>query len=717
MMATTGSIKADAPLRAILIQAALLLRLDVQELESLNSMIKRMIERATTTITLELLSSRVCIKKQISMASGGSAKFAIAKQIGAQLARSCYLFYDNHRDVLVDAQRWAPPTDAVISKGDARLFNPAVVPKSEDLWAVRANKFFMPFFRATTSQDARILVAMLLPDHQQEERWSAFVASEKVRSMCYVTELSFVRQLAGGMEQGRNQRDPVVTLPGLDETVEGARFALTTNAVSSVEAIKRVLPEIKRRKQANLPPASMYGMKLQVDAAHVASGVTLVVCERHELGKLTWRERKPRQRRRSARECLDNANDANDVPSGSENEVDDQYDSGDEDEAHDSQRAADREVLQEELLRTIDGVCDSDAASSQSDEAADKMNQSELAEADELHTSLLVAASNLIQPAGDCEDDNGESSAFQKDLDVHVDHSKDELGSILQSLSPDDQIDEALLQQILTGSERATSSKAESSNQKNGAAASRASASASPSTLPQVSRAVDRWQASMAMSAAAFIDQSNAKATLSLGHLSQISLMVDSTDKGVASAAVFVQWSTSTRLNPQMARRLKLDARNGVICPVAYVQQPVSFKGCDVIHPAIGIRVQRVRAKDRPIVPEHIVRLRDIYGTCLDASHRHKQAEEEVLLEEPPNANSTCDACDEASADVYLCALCQLRFHWCCSEQCLRMVLTSGQSPLFDLDAALVPSIVKAAVSTTTSGGGSGDDEKMTLDK
>ena len=66
-VSTTGLLNTSGRLRAILLSAGLLLRTDIQELESLNSMLKIAMQRAnTTTISLELLSSRVCIRKTIA---------------------------------------------------------------------------------------------------------------------------------------------------------------------------------------------------------------------------------------------------------------------------------------------------------------------------------------------------------------------------------------------------------------------------------------------------------------------------------------------------------------------------------------------------------------------------------------------------------------------------------------------------------------------------
>ena len=96
VMSSSGVLKPSGLLRSSLLSAALMLSLDTQELESLNSMMKMAMLRANTaTMTLELLCSRVCLRKVVATMSGNSARFKEVAPIAANVARSCSLHWAN----------------------------------------------------------------------------------------------------------------------------------------------------------------------------------------------------------------------------------------------------------------------------------------------------------------------------------------------------------------------------------------------------------------------------------------------------------------------------------------------------------------------------------------------------------------------------------------------------------------------------------------------
>lgn len=78
-------------LRALLVQSALLIRLDTQELESFNSILKVTIGRGgNNRMSLELLCSRACLRKVVAMCSGGATRVKDVKPFAASLARSVF---------------------------------------------------------------------------------------------------------------------------------------------------------------------------------------------------------------------------------------------------------------------------------------------------------------------------------------------------------------------------------------------------------------------------------------------------------------------------------------------------------------------------------------------------------------------------------------------------------------------------------------------------
>ena len=143
--ASTGCLKLSGLLRSVLLSAALMLRLDIQELESLNSMTKMAMLRAnTTTMTLELLCSRVCLRKIIATMSGNSTRFKDVAPIAASVARSCFLHWTHRAEVQDNPERFAASVDAAaIANGHPRHWNPALLPTAEHKWAMSSHKKIM----------------------------------------------------------------------------------------------------------------------------------------------------------------------------------------------------------------------------------------------------------------------------------------------------------------------------------------------------------------------------------------------------------------------------------------------------------------------------------------------------------------------------------------------------------------------------------------------
>ena len=100
------------PARLFVVASALRrkLKADVQEIEGINSLIRIQGERSPH-ISLELLSSRICIKKALGVGSSSSLLKLSALQASAnKLMDSCLRAADSVdiRDI-VSEQRWAPP--------------------------------------------------------------------------------------------------------------------------------------------------------------------------------------------------------------------------------------------------------------------------------------------------------------------------------------------------------------------------------------------------------------------------------------------------------------------------------------------------------------------------------------------------------------------------------------------------------------------------------
>ena len=92
--------------RAALLLSGCLIRLDIQELEGPNSMVKVAVARAgNNQINLDLLSARVCTRKWLGVHSVGTIRYKDIVPVAASFARSAFLQYGAHKTLLDDETR------------------------------------------------------------------------------------------------------------------------------------------------------------------------------------------------------------------------------------------------------------------------------------------------------------------------------------------------------------------------------------------------------------------------------------------------------------------------------------------------------------------------------------------------------------------------------------------------------------------------------------
>ena len=103
----------------------------------------------------------------------------------------------------------------------------------------------------------------------------------------------------------------------------------------------------------------------------------------------------------------------------------------------------------------------------------------------------------------------------------------------------------------------------------------------------------------------------------SVGENNELSLVLDVGDSQNGAAAVFVQWSTSASAKVNEGRVIKLDEDRKVICPVDFMHASKRFEGHEVILPAAGVQVKRVKKANRPEVPEPSLRLLNCFNAAL----------------------------------------------------------------------------------------------------
>lgn len=103
---SNGKLTAGSQLHCVLAMAASEIQLDAGALESLNSSLKSAMHLANNTnISLELLGSRVCMRRLVTMFSGGSSKLRVVRPILESLASSARLYQGKEHDVMADSFR------------------------------------------------------------------------------------------------------------------------------------------------------------------------------------------------------------------------------------------------------------------------------------------------------------------------------------------------------------------------------------------------------------------------------------------------------------------------------------------------------------------------------------------------------------------------------------------------------------------------------------
>ena len=200
-IAVTGCVSGHGRVRAVLLTAGSLMRVDVQELESLNSMIKIATARAgNNRIGLSLLSSRVCLRKVIAMNTNGSTRVKDIKPFAAYLARSATLFSEGYHALQDDDTRWSPPTSNSLSitfdSGKQQSYDP-VSPESlrASRWAMKYHTLFMKQFKVFW-RDKHIspneVIALVVPSDSNENGYVHWAGCMTVGKQVLMVKLRMV---------------------------------------------------------------------------------------------------------------------------------------------------------------------------------------------------------------------------------------------------------------------------------------------------------------------------------------------------------------------------------------------------------------------------------------------------------------------------------------------------------------------------------------------
>ena len=148
-IANTGRLKTGSQIHALLSIIAINMRLDAGTLESLNSMIKSSMSLANnTTISLELLSSRVNARKTCTLLTKGATRVKDVLPILESLANSMPLYQGSEDRILGDTFRWTPPqpiADPVMN--DPKVYEPGLQLSEQETWGIRFHRKLMQMLK------------------------------------------------------------------------------------------------------------------------------------------------------------------------------------------------------------------------------------------------------------------------------------------------------------------------------------------------------------------------------------------------------------------------------------------------------------------------------------------------------------------------------------------------------------------------------------------
>ena len=130
----------------------------------------------------------MCIRKTIAGMTNSSLKVKVVKPIAAQLAKSLYMVWEQHRSIVNDACRWAPSADVNFVENDPKLWNPSLLTTKAHKWAIQFNKKLIAaiddFQKNRIVGTTALVVAVLVPHVQffgcdkAIWRWKMFTPGE-----------------------------------------------------------------------------------------------------------------------------------------------------------------------------------------------------------------------------------------------------------------------------------------------------------------------------------------------------------------------------------------------------------------------------------------------------------------------------------------------------------------------------------------------------------
>lgn len=205
----------------------------------------------------------------------------------------------------------------------------------------------------------------------------------------------------------------------------------------------------------------------------------------------------------------------------------------------------------------------------------------------------------------------------------------------------------------------------------------------------QVQVGFDKWKESVGLTVQALKSRHSSLLDDSLGKDNNISLLLrpDFTSDVCTFQVAFVQWSNTKKL---LGRHLNIDSEGGVVCPIYFIQSAQSWAGSEVIHPAIGTVVRKVKKNQRPRISKEIDRLFHIYNVSLNVSSSSDDNDGNGSLDLDSALSGECCACGEDSH--FQCGCCLCFWHAECATTASH-IATSAHLNTYGLDAMHLPNV------------------------
>lgn len=657
--AVSGCIDPSGCLRASLILAATLIKLDIQELESINSMVKICVARSgNNSISLELLSSRIGIRKTIMSLSGNCSKFAVLTQCAASLARACFLHFEKHKAIESVSTRWRTPSEIVISTPDVSKFNPALLPNRKQRWAHKYAKSFTKVARKHLStSNAQHVLVMVLPtsptstdsNNPGVQKWALCEITRSHAMMCKLEQVCRANKPITCSEvELYGFSHPVVLSMAIDVVASLYDLALSTKTkVRRADDDDQGFDRLSILHRMNI---STQCFKVS-STHHLESGMAdaqVQVLEPIEQPQYLMAIKAPYQRTgpnvsRKGKITNDDDDDSDDDKHNVD--VDLKSDSEDEDQLLSHAVAARKH--RDEFTKILSGW---DQYSDNSSDCEETNQHDELQDLDEATTLNINIAATVANKQMEW------STKYLNTVDARVDERLQSQGAGDLTSTAVDQEQDAVLQEVFTtdgqpfvpddDNERCDHVHKEQTD-------------VATLTETMLSDAFDVWQDEIIKSCWAITLRSKGQSS-TVGKNRELSLvgLVDKTSKPETATVHFVQWVSY--VDSKQGRSIRLDERHRVICPVNYIHQPISFKDGTVLWNALGVRV---RKDVRPEMPALAVRLHRMFESAISL---HVGRQEHILFFDQ-GAMECCDICGLDGGS--LCAWCLKNTHpRCCSS-------------------------------------------------